>query len=146
MTILPKEYHDFLDVFSQTESDKLPPHRPYNYNIPLMPDKEPPTLVLRKYSQDKLRVIKKYLKENLLKGWIRASKLPAAAPVLLVKKPGGGIRFCVNYRGLNNITVKNRYPLPLIRETLDRLSQAKFYTKLNIIAAFNRMRIKEGEE
>ena len=62
-----------------------------------MPDKEPPTLALRKYSQDELRVIKKYLKENLLKGWIRASKLPAAAPVLLVKKPGGGIRFCVNY-------------------------------------------------
>ena len=74
------------------------------------------------------------------------SKSPAAAPILLVKKPGGGIRFCVNYRGLNNITVKNRYPLPLIRETLDRLSQAKFYTKLNIIAAFNRMRIKEGKE
>ena len=80
------------------------------------------------------------------KGWVRASRSPAAASVLLVRKPGGGVQFCVDYRGLNNITVKNRYPLPLIREILDRLSQAKFYTKLDIIAAFNRMRIKEGEE
>ena len=111
-----------------------------------MPGKEPPSLPLRNQSQDELRVIRKYLKDSLSKNWIRASRSPAAAPVLLVKKPGGGIRFCVDYRGLNDITVKNWYPLPLIRETLDRLSQAKYYTKLNIIAAFNRMRIKEGEE
>ena len=111
-----------------------------------MPGKEPPSLPLRNQSQDELRVIKKYLEDNLSKSWIRASRSPAAAPVLLVKKLGGGIRFCVDYRGLNDITVKNRYPLPLIRETLDRLSQAKYYTKLDIIAAFNRMRIKDGEE
>ena len=145
-TLLPKEYHDYLDVFSRTESDKLPPHRPYDYDIPLKPGTEPPAEALRKHSQDELRVIQKYLTEHMSKGWIRASRSPAAAPVLLVKKPGGGIRFCVDYRGLNDITVKNRYPLPLIRETLDRLSQAKYYTKLDIIAAFNRMRIKEGEE
>ena len=84
-----------------------------------MPGTEPPAQPLRNYSQDKLRVIKKYLKDNLLKSWIYVSKLPAATLVLLVKKPGGGIRFYVNYRGLNNITIKNRYPLLLIRETLD---------------------------
>ena len=120
--LLPEEYHDFFDVFSRTESDKLPPHRQYDYNIPLIPGKEPPSLPLRNQSQDELRVIKKYLEDNLSKSWIRASRSPAAAPVLLVKKPGGGIRFCVDYRGLNDITVKNRYPLSLIRETLDRLS------------------------
>ena len=68
MTLLPKEYLDFLDVFSRIKSDKLPPHHPYDYDIPLMPDKEPPTLALRKYSQDELRAIKKYLEENLSKG------------------------------------------------------------------------------
>ena len=145
-TIVPKEYHDYLDVFSKEDSDVLAPHRPYDYDIPLLPGREPPAHALRNYSHDELRVIKKYLEENLSKGWIRASKSPAAAPVLLVKKPGGGIRFCVDYRGLNEITVKNRYPLPLIKETLDRLSQAKFYTKLDLISAFNKMRIKEGEE
>jgi hypothetical protein len=56
------------------------------------------------------------------------------------------LRFCVNYRGLNDITVKNRYPIPLIRETLDRLSRAKYFSKLDIIAAFNTIRIKEGNE
>ena len=96
--------------------------------------------------RDELLVIKKYLKEHLLKGWIRASYLPVVAPVLLVRKLGGGIYFCVNYRGLNEITVKNRCLLPLIRETLDCLSQAKYYTKLDIIAAFNQIRIKEGEK
>ena len=65
---------------------------------------------------------------------------------MFVKKPGGGLRFCVDYRGLNAITIKNRYPLPLITETLNRLSRAKIFTKLDIISAFNRLRIKEGDE
>ena len=66
--------------------------------------------------------------------------------MLFVKKPGGSLRFCVDYRGLNAVTVKNRYPLPLISETLNRLSRAKIFTKLDIISAFNRLRIREGDE
>ena len=97
-------------------------------------------------SRDELIELDRYLKENLSKGFIRASTSSAASPVLFVKKPGGGLRFCVDYRGLNAITVKNRYPLPLISETLDRLSKAKVYTKLDIISTFNRIRIKEGQE
>lgn len=97
-------------------------------------------------SRDELLVLKKYLEENLAKGFIRVSSSPAATPILFVRKPGGGLRLYVDYRGLNNITIKNRYPLPLIRETLDRLSTAKFFTKLDVIAAFNRLRVKEGEE
>ena len=97
-------------------------------------------------SWDELLVLKKYLKENLAKGFIRVGSSPAATPILFVRKPGGGLRLYVDYRGLNDITIKNRYPLPLIRETLDRLSTAKFFIKLDIIAAFNRLRVKEGEE
>jgi len=63
-----------------------------------------------------------------------------------MKKPSGGLRFYVDYRGLNTITVKNRYPLLLISETLNRLSRAKVFTKLDIISAFNRLRIREGDE
>ena len=66
--------------------------------------------------------------------------------MLFIKKPGGGLRFYVDYRGLNAVTVKNRYPLPLILETLNRLSRAKIFTKLDIISAFNRLRIREGDE
>jgi hypothetical protein len=97
-------------------------------------------------SEDELRVLRKFLKENLEKGFIRTSTSPAASLVLFAKKPGGGLRFCVDYRGLNAITIKNRYPLPLIQETLSRLSKARFFTKLDVISAFNRIRIKEGQE
>lgn len=97
-------------------------------------------------SQDELTATKKYLDEHLDKGFIRSSASPAAAPVLLVRKPGGGMRFCVDYRGLNDITIKNRYPIPLIRETLDRLAKAKFFSKFDIIAAFNNIRVKQGDE
>jgi hypothetical protein len=63
-----------------------------------------------------------------------------------VKKKDGSIRLCVDYRGLNKITVKNRHPLPLITESLERLAQAKFYTKLDVREAYHRIRIKEGDE
>ncbi|SLM38210.1 retrotransposon nucleocapsid protein [Lasallia pustulata] len=97
-------------------------------------------------SLEELRVLRKWLDDNLAKGFICASSLPAALPVLFAQKPGGGLCFCVDYRGLNAITIKNQYAMPLIQETLSRLSNAKYYTKLDIIAAFNTIRIKEGQE
>ena len=74
-------------------------------------------------SQRELQVLKKFFDENLTKGFIRAISFPAATPVLFVKKPGKGFRLCVNYKAFNAITVNNRYPLPLIQETLDRLAK-----------------------
>jgi hypothetical protein len=66
--------------------------------------------------------------------------------VLIVRKPNGGLRVCMDYRALNAITVKDRYLIPLIKETLDRLCKAKIFTKLDIVAAFNNMRIRKGDE
>ncbi len=66
--------------------------------------------------------------------------------ILLVKKPNGGLRFYINYRGFNIIIIKNKYSLPLILETLNRLSYIKIFFKLNIIFTFNRLRIREGDE
>jgi len=143
---LPKEYHDLIKGFLPSEADVLPPHRPFDHKIELIPGAMPPHLRSRPMSQPELRAIRKYLDEHLAKGFIRASTSPAAAPILIARKPGGGIRICVDYRGLNNITVKNRYPIPLIRETLDALTRAKFFTKLDITAAFNRLRIAPGDE
>ncbi|KAI1506846.1 Pol protein [Pyrenophora tritici-repentis] len=97
-------------------------------------------------SREELLVLRKTLTELLDKDFIRASNSPAAAPVLMVKKPGGGIRFCVDYRGLNNITRKDRYPLPLFTETLRNVAKAKWFTKLDVIAAFHKIRVAKGEE
>ena len=87
-----------------------------------------------------------YIKDSLKKGWIRRSISPAGAPILFVAKKGGGLRLCVDYRGLNAITVKNRHALPLIDETLDRLVGAVVYTKLDMKDAYHRIRIKAGDE
>jgi hypothetical protein len=97
-------------------------------------------------SEDELLVLCKFLDENLAKGFIRTSVLPAASLVLFAKKPGGGLCFCIDYRTLNTITIKNYYPLPLIQEILARLSKAKIYTKLDVIIVFNRIRITERQE
>jgi hypothetical protein len=94
-------------------------------------------------SRDELLVLRKTLTDLLDEGFIRVSNSPAAAPVLFVKKPGGGLRFCVDYQGLNQITKKDRYPLPLIYETLRSISKARWFTKLDVI---DKLRILEGDE
>jgi hypothetical protein len=93
-----------------------------------------------------LEVLRKYLAEYMARGWIRRSRSPAGALILFVKKKDGSIRLCVDYCGLNRITIKNCYPLPLISESLERLAQAKFYTKLDVREAYHRIRIREGDE
>lgn len=139
---LPNHYHDFLPLFDRTEADRLPPHRPgVDHAIPLekeenSQDKARPWGPLYSMSREELIVLRRTLTELLDKNFIRASNSPASAPVLFVKKPGGGLWFCVDYRGLNAITRKDQYPLPLISETLMSLSNAKWFTKLDVIAAF----------
>jgi hypothetical protein len=90
--------------------------------------------------------LRKYIKENLAKGFIRKSKSLAGFPILFVLKKDGKLRLCVNYQKLNNITVKNRYLLPNISELQDQLLGAMFFTALNLRRAYNLIRIKEGEE
>ena len=150
---LPRQYHQFLKLFDREEADVLPPLRGGNvdHKIELLtkPGGEPeeiPWGPLYSMSRDELLVLRKTLTEHLEKGFIRVSNSPAAAPVLFVRKPGGGLRFCVDYRALNRITKKDRYPLPLIHETLRNIGQAKWFTKLDVIAAFNKIRIAKGDE
>ena len=145
-TLLLKLYTAFLNVFSRKEADTLPKHGPYDHTIYLKEGTQASASTLYSMSRDEALKLCQYLDENLSKEFIRASHSDAAAPVLFVKKPGGGLRFCVDYRGLNAITVKNWYLLPLISETLNCLSWARIFTKLNIIAAFNRLCIWEGNE
>jgi hypothetical protein len=143
---LPDWLQDKLIGFIAQKADELPPRRAWDHKIDITPGKEPPYQKNRPFSPPELQVIRKWLDDNLDKGFIRESRARCAAPLLLAAKPGSGVRICQDYRGLNNVTIKNRYPLPLIRETLDALCNAKWYTKLDIIAAFNKLRIAEGHE
>jgi hypothetical protein len=140
---LPEAYRDLADVFSKAASDALPPRRPYDHKIQLT-DSNTDDLSyspLRHQSTDELRAVKQYLVENLHKGFIEASQAPFAAPILFVKKSDGSLRFCIDYRKLNDLTRKDQYPLPLIEETLARLGKARIFTKLDIRQAFHRIRI-----
>lgn len=152
MEKLPPQYHKWSQAFSQQLADLLPPHRPgVDLQIEILRDehgreKPLPWGPLYSMSREELLVLRKTLTELLDKGFIRVSSSPAAAPVLMVKKPGGGIRFCVDYRGLNKITKRDRYPLPLLSETLRTIAKARWFTKVDVIAAFHKIRVAPGDE
>ena len=93
-----------------------------------------------------LETLKTYIKTHCKTGFIWPSKSPADAPILFDKKQDGSLWLCVNYRGLNNLTIKNQYPLPLIGEALDRLSRAKQFSHLDLTSAYHQMRIRESNE
>ena len=111
---VPVEHHKYLDVFLWKETDKLIEHWLYDYKIVLKEGKQPGFRPLYRMSQNKLQVLWKYLDKILSKGFIKVSFLPVAILVIFVKKPGGGLCFCVDYWALNTITIKNRYLLLLI--------------------------------
>ena len=93
-----------------------------------------------------LEILKTYIETNLANGFIRPSKSSAGAPILFDRKPDGSLRLCVDYRGLNNLTIKNQYPLPLIGKSLDWLGRAKQFTQLDLTNAYHWIRICEGNE
>ena len=146
MTQLPPEYSEYADVASEDDSKELAEHSRNDLAINIAEGEAPPYQPLYGLSEAELVVLRKYLAEFMERGWIRRSKSPAGAPILFAKKKDGSLRLCVDYRGLNKVTVKNRHPLPLIAESLERLAQARIYTKLDIRDAYHRIRIKEGDE
>jgi transposase InsO family protein len=149
---LPPEIRDMAPLFCQREADKLPPHRPgidHRVDLRPLPDGSLPALPwgpLYGMSKEELLVLRKSLDELLKKGYIRPSNSEAAAPVLFVRKPGGGLRFCCDYRALNAMSKQDRYPLPLIPETLRNLTGARYLTKIDVVAAFNKIRMAAGHE
>ncbi len=146
---LPSEYHDYLDVFDRSETEKLPPHREYDHQLEFIDEDSKsklPKSRIYPMSSHKLQEVKKYLDENLKRGFIVPSKAPFASSILFAEKPNGGLRFCVDYRRLNNITKRNRYPIPLINEVLARIQGCKYLTRLDIIAAFNKLRMHPNSE
>jgi hypothetical protein len=146
---LPACYHDLADAFSKQDAKQLPPWRSgIDHEIHLKPEGKAKPPFRKPYAMHNMAndAIKKWIDEQLAAGSIRKSNSPCASPVIVVKKPSGGLRVCVDYRPVNEMTIKNKYPIPLIRETLARMAGKRIFTKLDIIAAFNRIRIAKGHE
>ncbi len=124
-TKIPTEYSDYADVFSLELAMKLLENTGMNKHASeLIERKQPPYGPIYALSPVELETLKTYIETHLKTGFIRSFKSPARAPILFDKKLNGSFRLYVDYQSFNNFTIKNRYPLPLIGESLDRLGQA----------------------
>ncbi len=146
ITILLFRYFKFLNVFFKKNVDILSLHQAHDHVIHLKEDAQFSVFALYNMSRNEILELRRYLNENLSKDFIQVSRFQMIVSVLFIKKLEEELCFCMNYRDLNTITVKNQYSLSLISEMLNHLSRAKIFIKLNIISAFNRLWIKEEDE
>ena len=146
LSAIPEDYRDFADVFSKAKADTLAEHRPYNLKIDLEDGAQPPPGCVYSLSPSELKSLHEFIDEHLSIGFIRPSSSPHRAPILFVKKKDGSLRLCVDFRGLNHITRKDRYPLPLISDLLDSPGKACIYTKIDLRHAYHLVRIRPGDE
>ncbi|KAL0551238.1 hypothetical protein IC582_010324 [Cucumis melo] len=135
---------DYPDVFPE-ELPGLPPHREVEFAIELEPGTVPISRAPYRMAPAELKELKVQLQELLDKGFIRPSVSPWGAPVLFVKKKDGSMRLCIDYRELNKVTVKNRYPLPRIDDLFDQLQGATVFSKIDLRSGYHQLRIKEED-
>ncbi|KAG6326427.1 hypothetical protein ID866_12662 [Astraeus odoratus] len=146
LSSVPPEYHKFADIFSKAKASILLPHHKHDLKIDLEEGTTPPLGTIYFLSPIELDALWKFIDENLSMGFIHPTFLSHAAPVLFIKKKDGSLRLCVDYRGLNKLTKKDHYPLPLISDLLDSPSHAKIYTKIDLRHAYHLIRIALGDE
>ena len=139
--MLPPHYLEYWEVFKKKDFDTLPERRPWDHVIKMTPDCKVYPL-----TGDEQKALEEFLDENLCTKRIRPSKSPMASPFFFVKKKDGKLQPVQNYRKLNEMTIKNWYPLPLIKELVDHLKGSKIFTKLDVRWGYNNIRIKEGDE
>jgi len=110
---IPECYRDLADIFSKKEAHTLPPHQGrLDHHIPLVDDAKPTFSPIYNLLEMELKVLKNYIEEKLAKGWIHPSTSPFSSLILFVKKPDDSLRLCVDYRALNQMIIKNHYPIP----------------------------------
>ena len=143
---VPKRYHKYGKKLWSPESEKLADHAAWDHEIELEPGTSPRFYPTYKLTEKESQALKEFVQENLRKGYIRPSQSSAGYPVLFVPKKNGKLRLCIDYRQLNSITRKDRYPLPLISEIQDRIGNAQIFTKIDLRWAYHQIRIKEGDE
>ena len=135
--------NEFEDVFSE-ELPGLPPEREIEFEIELLPGVSPISQAPYRMGPVELKELKVQLQELLDKGFVRPSFSPWGAPVLFVKKKDGSMRLCIDYRQLNKVTVRNKYPLPRIEDFFDQLQGATVFSKIDMRSGYHQLRIKES--
>src|SRR4051812_28990007 len=135
---------EFPDVFPE-DVTSLPPEREVEFSIDLVPGTAPVSIAPYRMSPAELRELKSQLEELIAKHFIRPSVSPWGAPVLLVKKKDGSMRLCIDYRQLNKVTIKNKYPLPRIDDLLDQLKGACVFSKIDLRSGYHQIRVKNSD-
>ncbi len=138
-----QQLHQLLDKYAPVfqEPSELPPPRAHDHRIELQPGATPPAQRTYRMSPLELQEVQRQLEDYLAKGWIRPSTSPFGAPILFVRKKDGSLRMCCDHRGLNSLTIKNRYPLPRIDELLDQLHGARIFSALDLWSGYHQVRI-----
>ena len=142
-TTEPMLLQDFSDVFPE-DLTELPPEREIDHDIEVFPGSEPISKRPYKMLLPEAIELKEQLRQLLEQGFIRRSNSPWGAPVLFQKKKDGTLRLCIDYRGLNHVTAKNKYPIPRIDELLDRLHGSKVFTKIDLRSGYYQIRVKDS--
>ncbi|GJU74678.1 putative reverse transcriptase domain-containing protein [Tanacetum coccineum] len=135
---------DFPEVFPE-ELPGLPPPRQVEFRIDLIPGAAPVARAPYRLAPSEMKELSKQLQELSEKGFIRPSSSPWGAPVLFVKKKDGSFRMCIDYRELNKLTIKNRYPLPRIDDLFDQLQGSSVYSKIDLRSGYHQLRIREED-
>ena len=144
---IPPQYAKFKHLFSKEASHQFPPKRPWDHTINFKPN-TPDVIDYKVYpmTQTEDVALEEFIKEQHAKGYIRPSKSPYASSFFFIKKRDGKLRPVQDYRHINNYTIQNQYPLPLISELITNLSRAYIFSKLDVRWGYNNVRIKEGDE
>ncbi|GJZ37250.1 putative reverse transcriptase domain-containing protein [Tanacetum coccineum] len=135
---------DFPEVFPE-DLPGLPPTRQVEFQIDLVPGAAPVARAPYRLAPSEMKELSEQLKELSDKGFIRPSSSPWGAPVLFIEKKDGSFRMCIDYRELNKLTVKNRYPLPKMNDLLDQLQGSNIYSKIDLRSGHHKLKVREAD-
>jgi hypothetical protein len=144
--LVPPEYHEYLDIFNKDRANQFPDTWPWDHKIEMKSGFEPKSFKTYNLTPEEQIKLEKFLKENLDKGYIKPSQSPMASPFFFVKKKDGKLQPCQDYWYLNDWTVKNAYPLPLISDIMDKIKGAKFFIKFDVRWSYNNVRIRTKDQ
>jgi transposase InsO family protein len=144
---IPSQFRKYQKLFNEQASERLPAHQPWDHAIELKPGTSMKNRGIYRLTPHETNALHAYISDHLKRGYIRPSKSPIASPFFFIsKKNTTSLRPVQDYRDLNDITVKNAAPLPLIPELIDKLQGSRYFTKFDVRWGYNNIRIKEGDE